>query len=90
MTALTELTLSQALAGLRAKTFSAVDLTRAYLDQIERLARRHEVLAGHRHAPAKIDGQPRGIENLARPVADRPRIEFDPRRKAIGDDGPVT
>ncbi len=37
MTALTELTLSQALAGLRAKTFSAVDLTRAYLDQIERL-----------------------------------------------------
>ena len=37
MAELTELTISQALAGLRAREFSAVELTQAYLDQIERL-----------------------------------------------------
>lgn len=37
MTALTELTLSQALAKLRARDISAVELTRAYLERIEKL-----------------------------------------------------
>ncbi|MBL8162437.1 MAG: Asp-tRNA(Asn)/Glu-tRNA(Gln) amidotransferase subunit GatA [Anaerolineae bacterium] len=37
MTHLTDLTITAALAGLRARQFSAVELTRAYLDRIERL-----------------------------------------------------
>jgi aspartyl-tRNA(Asn)/glutamyl-tRNA(Gln) amidotransferase subunit A len=37
MTQLTELTITQALESLRAKEFSAVELTRAYLDHIEKL-----------------------------------------------------
>jgi aspartyl-tRNA(Asn)/glutamyl-tRNA(Gln) amidotransferase subunit A len=37
MAELTELTISQALAGLHARDFSAVDLTQAYLDRIEQL-----------------------------------------------------
>ncbi len=37
MTHLTDLTITAALAGLRARQFSAVELTRAYLDRIEQL-----------------------------------------------------
>lgn len=37
MTSLTELTITEALSRLRAKDISAVELTRAYLEQIERL-----------------------------------------------------
>ncbi len=37
MSDLTELTVTQAVAGLRARDFSAVELTQAYLDRIDRL-----------------------------------------------------
>lgn len=37
MPELTDLTITEALAGLKAKTFSSVELTQAHLDQIERL-----------------------------------------------------
>ena len=45
MSALTSLTLKAALDGLKAKTFSAVEITQAHVEAVELLPQRHHARA---------------------------------------------
>ena len=73
--------------GSGTETGSGERLGHHVLARFECLAADQQVAPGQRQPRADRERQLVGIEHLAGAVADGPRIEFDARRFAVGDDG---